>query len=698
MAKSKKAKKKPNKNRQQSVPGTMVDDKWVGPLTVSKTELQPLRELYAVATEIYLHRVNGAQAITYDVLGPAPVPHMELSDELRALSEKAFGSLRDVDEDEDSFPNGIYVAEGYSKQETTELCAYIASAPMIHEINGDSLTRDERVLKAFTLASYSTDMLLLYIFEAGAQIVLATNHAKIDAIIESAHRGKARSILEGDKGIVSSWIANLTEIVAGNCHGTMRPLNNLLLQYLGQEVDVEDEILNHPFTISLTGNLLNDIYSNAAVRACESMELDSIIDFAEKLMLLNLKQFFTAADSNFREWAFLPPLPMFTDDLEGAADIIENAESDTAIEDYFATMRPLFGARTIIPQTPLGDVPQSPQQFMSFMFDNPRDTLVFCKHNGGNELGDISSDCYLKWQPSLEDWRQNRSVKLQMIDAAMNDAGKAFNGINLNYLIAKKDSAVFEHQFDVSDFTAGEYGHNIHLAADSIDAIANERSVYKLLKENIAEKRKSSSKGISASIREREQQASQTVKESETKTRELNEQNKILRRKNQKLMERVNFLEGSLSKAEKETEQTETKIQHTSEEVSSLMQELSSLREALLNVDKKDEDCAEARDIDTSIFNDLRIVCCGGHESWAKEMRTLHPNVKIHSGSDMQVDEKVLRNADVIWLITNAISHSSFYRITAVAARYHIPVRYFRYWGHRQCKKQLATETQMMFG
>ena len=44
---------------------------------------------------------------------------------------------------------------------------------------------------------------------------------------------------------------------------------------------------------------------------------------------------------------------------------------------------------------------------------------------------------------------------------------------------------------------------------------------------------------------------------------------------------------------------------------------------------------------------------------------------------DLNFDVNVIRNADTVWVQTNAISHTQYYKITDAARQYKKPVRYF---------------------
>ena len=84
-----------------------------------------------------------------------------------------------------------------------------------------------------------------------------------------------------------------------------------------------------------------------------------------------------------------------------------------------------------------------------------------------------------------------------------------------------------------------------------------------------------------------------------------------------------------------------------------------------------------------------RIVVFGGHDSWSREIRQKLPNVKFIDRT-MVPNAQLIRNADVVWIQPNAISHAFFYKIIDEVRRYHIPLRYFSYASATKCAEQLV--------
>ena len=86
-----------------------------------------------------------------------------------------------------------------------------------------------------------------------------------------------------------------------------------------------------------------------------------------------------------------------------------------------------------------------------------------------------------------------------------------------------------------------------------------------------------------------------------------------------------------------------------------------------------------------------RALIFGGHESWVKAIRPLLDNVRFISASE-QPNAGVIMNAEVVWFQTNALGHSSYYKIIDVVRRHDIKVRYFKYASAEKCAEQFALE------
>ncbi len=83
-----------------------------------------------------------------------------------------------------------------------------------------------------------------------------------------------------------------------------------------------------------------------------------------------------------------------------------------------------------------------------------------------------------------------------------------------------------------------------------------------------------------------------------------------------------------------------------------------------------------------------KILSFGGHTSWLNAIRPLLPDVRFVS-PDSLPNEAAIRNADVIWLQPNCLSHADFYKIIDLVRREEKPLHYFTWASAEKCAEQL---------
>ena len=89
-----------------------------------------------------------------------------------------------------------------------------------------------------------------------------------------------------------------------------------------------------------------------------------------------------------------------------------------------------------------------------------------------------------------------------------------------------------------------------------------------------------------------------------------------------------------------------------------------------------------------------RTVVFGGHDSFLRAIKPLLPNVKYVDARNLTYSPEIIRNADVVWIQNNCISHSQYWSIVKNCKLAGIQVRYFAYASAEKCARQLADEDQ----
>lgn len=118
--------------------------------------------------------------------------------------------------------------------------------------------------------------------------------------------------------------------------------------------------------------------------------------------------------------------------------------------------------------------------------------------------------------------------------------------------------------------------------------------------------------------------------------------------------------------------------------------ELADLREMIFLLQTDDEQKERiAEDISFPYSVQNRIVVFGGHDSWSREIKQKLPNVRFIDRT-MLPNASLIRNADEVWIQSNAISHAYFYKIVDETRKHSIPLRYFSYASAIKCAEQIV--------
>lgn len=87
-----------------------------------------------------------------------------------------------------------------------------------------------------------------------------------------------------------------------------------------------------------------------------------------------------------------------------------------------------------------------------------------------------------------------------------------------------------------------------------------------------------------------------------------------------------------------------------------------------------------------------RTVVFGGHRTFLRELRKRLPGLKYANISNYGFNVDIIRNADVVWVQTNCISHTQYARILKAVRTHNILLRYFSYASARKCADQIVEE------
>ena len=151
-------------------------------------------------------------------------------------------------------------------------------------------------------------------------------------------------------------------------------------------------------------------------------------------------------------------------------------------------------------------------------------------------------------------------------------------------------------------------------------------------------------------------------------------------------------LRDSLHASEKSARAARQELASAREEADLERRELADLRELVFNAASGEEETDAPETVDESRYPcEVRkqTVVFGGHSSWLKAIRQMLTGNVRFIDRDPDFSPNVIRNADIVWVQTNALSHSMFYKIADTARRYHKPVRYFSWASAARCARQV---------
>lgn len=124
--------------------------------------------------------------------------------------------------------------------------------------------------------------------------------------------------------------------------------------------------------------------------------------------------------------------------------------------------------------------------------------------------------------------------------------------------------------------------------------------------------------------------------------------------------------------------------------------ELADLRELVFNAEA-DLNIQTRREKTTKNYTypyetRQRTVVFGGHETWLKSIKPMLPTVRFVNIENYAFNPDIVRNADVVWIQNNCISHTQYGNIVKLTRQYGIQLRYFTYSSAEKCAEQLVDE------
>lgn len=156
----------------------------------------------------------------------------------------------------------------------------------------------------------------------------------------------------------------------------------------------------------------------------------------------------------------------------------------------------------------------------------------------------------------------------------------------------------------------------------------------------------------------------------------------------------IKSLRKSLAAISQEAESDKAKYEHELKALRMEHRELADLRELVFNRELEPDVLARREKTEKRYeypyITRKRTVVFGGHESFLNAIKPMLPEARFVDPDNYGFNPEIVRNADVVWVQTNCISHSQYNNITRIARRHGIQLRYFAYASAEKCAEQLV--------
>lgn len=161
----------------------------------------------------------------------------------------------------------------------------------------------------------------------------------------------------------------------------------------------------------------------------------------------------------------------------------------------------------------------------------------------------------------------------------------------------------------------------------------------------------------------------------------------------EKARRQIKGLQKALVESRRDMDTERAKTEHELITLRMEHRELADLRELVFNQENEVREKA-TREIKYPYETRKRTVVFGGHDTFLKAFRPMLPTVKYVDTAIYSFSPEIVRNADVVWIQNNCISHSQYGNIVRLTRQYGIQLRYFAYASAEKCAEQLVIEDQ----
>ena len=158
----------------------------------------------------------------------------------------------------------------------------------------------------------------------------------------------------------------------------------------------------------------------------------------------------------------------------------------------------------------------------------------------------------------------------------------------------------------------------------------------------------------------------------------------------EKARKEIKNLRRALSEANREANSQKAKYEKELKTLRQEHRELADLREIVFNKERSEPEEKTGSQITFPYELKKRTIIFGGHDSFLKTLKKLIPDAKYVDPGNYTFSPEIIRNADVVWVQNNCISHTQYGRVLDITRRYGIQLRYFTYASAEKSAEQIA--------
>ena len=159
-----------------------------------------------------------------------------------------------------------------------------------------------------------------------------------------------------------------------------------------------------------------------------------------------------------------------------------------------------------------------------------------------------------------------------------------------------------------------------------------------------------------------------------------------------KAKQEIKALRAALYKERRTANDDRAKYEHELKSLRMEHRELADLRELVFNRESENPERLEKteRKISYPYQTRKRTVVFGGHDSFLRAFKPMLPTVKFVDVGNLTFNPEIIRNADVVWIQNNCISHSQYWSIVKNCKLAGVQMRYFGFASAEKCAEQLV--------